>query len=192
MRADPPLVVAQTRMALKRAAGGSETARVGLVVIVDQMETLFAAPAIYAAARAGFDRLIAALAASGAAMVLATLRSDFYPRLVELPELAALSRGDGQYQLAPPTPAELELIVRRPAESAGLAFETDSRSGVGLDADDPRSGGARSRLAAAAVVRTRRALPPRRRRTRRRPADLRRLRGAGGPRKAPSLAMPRR
>ena len=134
MRADPPLVVAQTRMALKRAAGGSETARIGLVLIVDQMETLFASPAIEAATLAGFDRLIAALAKSGAAMVLATLRSDFYPRLVELPELAALSRGDGQYQLAPPTAEELELIVRRPAESAGLAFEIDPRSGVGLDA----------------------------------------------------------
>jgi len=134
MRADPPLVVAQTRMALKRAAGGSETARVGLVVIVDQMETLFASPTINATARVGFDRLIAALAASGVAMVLATLRSDFYPRLVELPELAALSRGEGQYQLAPPTAAELELIVRRPAESAGLAFEVDARSGIGLDA----------------------------------------------------------
>jgi hypothetical protein len=134
MRADPSLVVAQTRKALKRAAGESETAQVGLVLIVDQMETLFASPAIDAAARAGFDRLIAALAKSGAAMVLATLRSDFYPRLVELPELAALSRGDGQYQLAPPTAAELELIVRRPAEGAGLAFEVDARSGVGLDA----------------------------------------------------------
>jgi hypothetical protein len=134
MRADPPLVVAQTRMALKRAAGGNENARVGLVVIVDQMETLFASPAIDAAARAGFDRLIAALAKSGAAMILATMRSDFYPRLVELPELAALSRGEGQYQLAPPTAAELELIVRRPAESAGLAFEVDARSGIGLDA----------------------------------------------------------
>ena len=134
MRADPPLVVAQTRMALKRAAAEGGQARVGLVLIVDQLETLFASPAIDAAARVGFDRLIAALAVSGAAMVLATLRSDFYPRLVELPELAALSRDDGQYQLAPPTPAELELIVRRPAESAGLAFETDARSGVGLDA----------------------------------------------------------
>jgi hypothetical protein len=133
MRADPPLVVAQTRMALARAAPSAD-ARVGLLVIVDQMETLFASPAIDAAARAGFDRLIAALAKSGAAMVLATLRSDFYPRLVELPELAALSRGDGQHQLAPPTAAELELIVRRPAESAGLAFEVDPRSGVGLDA----------------------------------------------------------
>ena len=90
MRADPPLVVAQTRMALKRAAGGREDARVGLVVIVDQMETLFASPAIDAPARADFDRLIAALAKSGAAMVLATMRSDFYPRLIELPELAAL------------------------------------------------------------------------------------------------------
>jgi hypothetical protein len=133
MRADPPLVVAQTRMALARAAPSAD-AQVGLVVIVDQMETLFASPAIDAAARGGFDRLIAALAQSGAAMVLATLRSDFYPRLVELPELAALSRGDGQHQLAPPTAAELELIVRRPAESAGLAFEVDALSGVGLDA----------------------------------------------------------
>ena len=71
----------------------------GWCVIVDQMETLFASPTIEATARAGFDRLIAALAASGVAIVLATLRSDFYPRLVELPELAAQSRGEGQYQL---------------------------------------------------------------------------------------------
>jgi hypothetical protein len=135
MRADPTLAIAQLRKARQSVAGvPNEGARVGLLLIVDQMETLFASPAVDAAARDAFDRLLAALVKSGAAMALATLRSDFYPRLVELPELAALSRGEGQYQLGPPTPAELELIVRRPAESAGLTFEQDPRSGVGLDA----------------------------------------------------------
>ena len=135
MRADPALVIAQLRKARESVAGAStEGSRIGLLLIVDQMETLFASPAVDAAARGAFDRLLAALVKSGAVMALATLRSDFYPRLVELPELAALSRGEGQYQLGPPTSAELELIVRRPAESAGLTFEQDPRSGVSLDA----------------------------------------------------------
>ena len=135
MRADPALVIAQLRKARESIAGApTEGARIGLLLIVDQMETLFASPAVDAAARGAFDRLLAALVKSGAVMALATLRSDFYPRLVELPELAALSRGEGQYQLGPPTSAELELIVRRPAESAGLTFEKDPRSGVSLDA----------------------------------------------------------
>jgi hypothetical protein len=135
MRADPVLVISQTRKALASVASSpTDGSRIGLLLIVDQMETLFASPALDAAARGAFDRLVAALVKSGVAMVLATLRSDFYPRLIELPELAVLSRGEGQYQLGPPTAAELELIVRRPAESAGLTFEKDPRSGVGLDA----------------------------------------------------------
>ncbi|THD47223.1 MAG: ATP-binding protein [Bradyrhizobium sp.] len=135
MRADPTLVVSQLRRALSVVDGSpTQESRVGLLLIVDQMETLFASPAVDGATRGAFDRLLAALIRSGTARALATMRSDFYPRLVELPELAALSRGEGQYQLAPPSAAELELIVRRPAESAGLTFEEDPRSGVGLDA----------------------------------------------------------
>jgi len=135
MRADPVLVVSQLRKALASVATSpTDGSRIGLLLIVDQMETLFASPALDTAARGAFDRLLAALVKSGVAMVLATLRSDFYPRLIELPELSALSRGEGQYQLGPPTAAELELIVRRPAESAGLSFEKDPRSGVSLDA----------------------------------------------------------
>src|SRR5207253_1806692 len=57
----------------------------------------------------------------------------FYPLCARLPELVELKRGDGQYDLAPPTPAEIGQIVRRPAEAAGLRFEAHHETGAPLD-----------------------------------------------------------
>ena len=51
-----------------------------------------------------------------------------------LPQLAELAAGLGQYHLVPPTGAEVDLIITRPAEAAGISFEKDARSGVSLAA----------------------------------------------------------
>jgi hypothetical protein len=102
------------------------------LLIVDQLEELFTDERITPAERAGFVDALASLARGGRAWVIATLRSDFYPLCARLPELVELKRGDGQYDLSPPTPAEIGQIVRRPAEAAGLRFEAHPETGAPL------------------------------------------------------------
>jgi WD40 repeat protein len=114
-------------------AGGPPEARLALVA--DQLEELFTMDRLSAADRAAFVAALASLARGGRAWVVATLRSDFYARCAELPELIALKDGPGpgQYDLLPPTPAEIGQLVRRPASAAGLRFEADPQTGQPLD-----------------------------------------------------------
>ncbi|MGD0640133.1 MAG: hypothetical protein ABSC22_05235, partial [Roseiarcus sp.] len=59
--------------------------------------------------------------------------SDFYAEFQSVAELVAL-KGEGlSFDLAPPSPAEIEEIVRAPAKAAGLRYERRAPSGVGLD-----------------------------------------------------------
>ena len=104
-----------------------------LVVVVDQLEELFTTATIDAADREAFVAALSALARSGKAIVLATLRGDFYHRTFELAELVALQEGAGQYALPLPTPAEIAQMIRHPAAAAGLRFEEDAQSRVPLD-----------------------------------------------------------
>ncbi len=85
------------------------------------------------AEREGFVALLAVLARSGQVWVVATLRSDFYQRIDDVPGLRELT-AERQYSLPPLRPAEIAEIVRRPAAAAGLAYETEEASGLGLDA----------------------------------------------------------
>jgi hypothetical protein len=104
-----------------------------LVLVLDQLEEIFA-PAIGTAEQRSFAAAVAALAASGRVWVLATLRSDFYPRCGELPDaFGDLIRGDGTYELRPPRPAEIAQMIRRPALVAGLSFERSAETEEGLD-----------------------------------------------------------
>jgi tetratricopeptide (TPR) repeat protein len=118
-----------------RAAGrllGFESAK--LILVVDQLEELFTTASIGADDRRLFLRLVAGLARSGAVWVIATLRADFWHRAAEIPELLDLAQGPGRLDLAAPSPAELAEMIRKPAQAAGLAFETQEQSGLGLDA----------------------------------------------------------
>jgi WD40 repeat protein len=103
-----------------------------LVLVIDQLEELFTLEKITPEERNGFVLALAALARSGKAYVIATLRSDFFARCVEVPLLVELSRQDGLYHLTPPTPEEIGQIIRQPAQCAGLRFETASQSGQDL------------------------------------------------------------
>lgn len=105
-----------------------------LALLVDQLEELFSIGNLTCEVRRAFGRTLDALARSGVAWVVATLRSDYYGHLADMPELEA-ARGDGvgQFDLYPPTPGEIAEIVRLPAESAGLVYERDPRSRRALD-----------------------------------------------------------
>lgn len=116
------------------AAQGLERPAVArLIVVIDQFEELFALADIDEAARHGFVAALDALARSGHAWVIATMRSDFYARCAELPALVRLKEGAGQYELLPPSRGELEQIVRAAAAAAGLRFEREEKTSEALD-----------------------------------------------------------
>ena len=138
LRAGAGLAVVPLRLALERAAadnrdmppGGIRRGR--LILVLDQFEVFFTSAAFDDDARRALDTLLAKLARSGFVWLIATLRSDFYHRLAELPELNALATGTGLYQLSTPSDAELEQIISRPAEVAGLSFEIEPETGISL------------------------------------------------------------
>lgn len=94
-----------------------------LVLLVDQLEELFTNERISAEDRRRFDAALAVLVRSGAVWAIATVRSDFYSRCIELEEMMSLKEGAGQYDLKPPSGAALGHMIRQPARIAGLRFE---------------------------------------------------------------------
>ena len=70
---------------------------------------------------------------SGAVWVVATIRADFWHRILDLPELLTLAEGPGRLEVPAPSPAEIAEMIRKPAQAAGLSFETNRESGLGLD-----------------------------------------------------------
>jgi tetratricopeptide (TPR) repeat protein len=103
-----------------------------LVLVIDQLEEIFTLN-IPVELRDSFVRVLSQLARTGFVAVLATLRSDFYARCQEIPELVALTQGEGLYSLLKPTPQELGQIIRQPALAAGLQFEFNQETQQGLD-----------------------------------------------------------
>jgi tetratricopeptide (TPR) repeat protein len=105
-----------------------------LVLLVDQLEELFTRSEIGARQRVRFAEIVAALACSGVVWVIATMRSDLVYRLDELKDLGNLANHGARLTLTPPDTAQLLEIIRQTARAAGLAFDTDADSGLGLDA----------------------------------------------------------
>lgn len=125
--------------ALSRVAGKehnrehySREVRCDLVLLIDQMEELFAS-SVGEIERTAFIALVAAMVQTGRIWVTATLRADFYARMLNQPALKALKEQGATYDLAPPGPVELAEIVRAPAEAAGLVYETEAAGGERLD-----------------------------------------------------------
>jgi WD40 repeat protein len=117
---DPGAVLAAVRAepstfgALAGRAGGGGR----LIVVVDQFEELFT-QCTDPAERSAFA---AALAACAPALLIISVRADFYPQCTELPELVDML-GAGQVVVGPLGAAELRRAVREPAEIAGLTLE---------------------------------------------------------------------
>ena len=106
-----------------------------LALVIDQAEELFTSDDLNRRPdlREGFAVALNALAASGVVFVLATLRSDFYAQLQQLPAFVDLKDADGQFDLLPAQPAEIAQMIRQPALAAGLRFENDAQTQEGLD-----------------------------------------------------------
>ncbi len=106
--------------------------RADLLILVDQLDELFA-PYIEAEERAIFAKLLDQLVATGRVWVVATLRADLYELFLTEPSLLTLKSRGASYDLVPPGSAELSEIVRKPAEAAGLEFESDPLRRESLD-----------------------------------------------------------
>ena len=104
-----------------------------LILEVDQLEELFTSELVQSEERKLFVQLLSGLVHSGLVWVIATMRADFWHRAAETPELVRLADGEGRLDLLPPTPAELSQMMRGPAESAALHFETHPTSGIPLN-----------------------------------------------------------
>ena len=116
----------------ERARGNyGRPVRADLLLVVDQLDDLFAAD-VAEPDRAQFAKLLAALVATGRVWVVATLRAALYEPFLNESVFKALKDNGADYDLAPPGPAELAEIVRKPAEAAGLVFEQNS-DGLTLD-----------------------------------------------------------
>lgn len=141
MRESPQLldqpVQASLRLAAQHALERSvprwhRSPRLRLLLVIDQLEQLFTMPGFSDVAQQAFVQCVASLVRSGSVWVIAALRSDFYHRGLEIPELAALKASGGQYDLLPPTLDELRQMMVQPARAAGLRFE-QSPEGERLD-----------------------------------------------------------
>jgi WD40 repeat protein len=105
-----------------------------LIIVIDQLEELFTIGAIGAEDRRAFIQLLAGLARSGLVWVVATIRADFWHRILDEPELLRLTEESGRLEVAAPSPAEIAEMIRKPAQAAGLHFEVHPETGLGLDA----------------------------------------------------------
>jgi tetratricopeptide (TPR) repeat protein len=104
-----------------------------LVLVVDQLEELYTGKRISYSERVSFIDLLAGLVKSGLVWVVATMRRDFWHRAAETPELVRLSNSDRRLELLMPTPPQLNQMIRRPAEAAGIHFEAHGTTDVPLN-----------------------------------------------------------
>ena len=123
----------QVSASVQRERSLAEPPPARLALVLDQMEQLFTAEGATAADRQRFVQCLAAAVQARHLIVIATLRSDFFQRCQEIPELVALMQGDGQYQLQSPGPAELDRIITKPAMLAAIDFEPETESLLSLD-----------------------------------------------------------
>ncbi len=94
-----------------------------LLVVVDQFEEAFSLTTSVRERRAVIDALVhAATVPGGHTVVVLAMRSDFYPRCAEHPELRALV-ADRQFLVGPLAPRSLQRAIEEPAAAAGLTLE---------------------------------------------------------------------
>ena len=121
------LVRSALASAAKNSRVNAQLAR--LIIAVDQLEELFTADTIDPDSRAAFIDLLAALARSGFAWVIGTIRSDYFHRCGEVEGFSDLKDGLGSYELLAPTGPEIAQMIREPARAAGFKFEDDPKEG---------------------------------------------------------------
>ncbi|HVA51057.1 MAG TPA: DUF2610 domain-containing protein [Pirellulales bacterium] len=124
--------IGRTLAAANSPANGQPGRQSNLVLLLDQLEEAFTLADVTAGDRTAFFRVVELMTRAGV-WVIATVRSDFYHRCLEVPELVRLKATDGQIDLQPPTAGEIAAMIRDPALAAGLHFERKRQTDEGLD-----------------------------------------------------------
>ncbi len=106
--------------------------KVRIALFIDQLEDLFTG-GFSLELQHKYFATVAALVRSQRFYVIAALGTDYYATYQQFPELVVLTKGDGRFDLQPPTRAELAQMIRAPAESSGLRFERHAKTGQALD-----------------------------------------------------------
>lgn len=115
------------RAAERRRIADGRLPRIGLFLIVDQLETVLSNPGC-----AMLTRFVRRLVETGRTWTVLTLRSDRYAELQNDADLRELKRRGALYDLPPAGRSEIGDIIKGPARLAGLEFER--RNGVSLAA----------------------------------------------------------
>lgn len=136
-RSTPELREAMFQTALQKARdnpSGDPQKQGRLILVVDQMETLFTLPGVTQEEREQWVNFLMFLARSGLCWVIGAMRSDFFHRTAEISPLRDMMAGDGLYHLTTPSPEEMAQMIQKPAALLGIEFEEDKTSGLKLDA----------------------------------------------------------
>ena len=94
-----------------------------LLLQIDQFEEIFTSEKITHHDRQTFFALLNALSRTRRIWIIATMRSEYFPRIANYPALRSLVQSGGQYILEAPDDKELFEIIRYPALAARLSFE---------------------------------------------------------------------
>ena len=144
--------LARVAEAEKIATGAEKDLPARLVIVVDQLDKIFAAR-VGPEGRAGFAKVLEALGSTGQIWIVATVRAELFGAFLRSP-LAALLQARGApsgvanaaatqlattdtveriFNLPLPSIADIGEIVRGPAEAAGLEWQKELASGQKLD-----------------------------------------------------------
>jgi hypothetical protein len=102
-----------------------------IALFIDQLEDLFTNFSLELQHQ--YFAAVTALVRCERVYVIAALGSDYYAAYQELPELVALTTPGGRFDLQAPTREELGRMVRAPAETYGLRFGREAKTGQALD-----------------------------------------------------------
>ena len=103
------------------------------VLIVDQLEELFTIDRFSMEQRKSFIDLLAGFMRSGVIWIVATMRKDFWHRADEIPNLVHMAEGSGRIELLPPSLSQYSQMIRRPADAAGISFQSHPTSDIPLN-----------------------------------------------------------
>jgi AAA ATPase domain len=102
-----------------------------IALFIDQLEDLFTNFSLELQHQ--YFAAVTALVRCERVYVIAALGSDYYAAYQEFPELVALTTPGGRFDLQAPTREELGRMVRAPAETYGLRFDRQAKTGQSLD-----------------------------------------------------------
>jgi chromosome segregation ATPase len=103
-----------------------------IALFIDQLEELFTND-FSLELQHQYLSAVTALVRSERVYVIAALGSDYYTAYQEFPELVALTAPSGRFDLQSPTREDLGRMVRAPAETYGLSFDRQAKTGQALD-----------------------------------------------------------